>query len=94
MSRYYIMPIPKVYQFMKSPIKGYKYRVVFVWKGKQYARDFGNKRYGQFEDRTGLGLYAYKNHFDYVKRRAFWKRFHKYKDNPLYNVFWSLHFLW
>lgn len=35
---------------------------------------FGDTRYQQYEDATGLGRYSKKDHFDDVRRRAYFLR--------------------
>ena len=70
---------------------GYKkYRVVTP-DGK--VVQFGDKRYGQYKDRTPLKLYSHLDHKD-LKRRASYRKRHNY-PKPKYSPGWfALKYLW
>lgn len=71
-----------------------KYRVEIWEKGKKIKTiQFGDKRYGQYRDKTPLKLYSSKNHLD-LKRRASYRSRHNY-DKPKYSAGWfALKYLW
>lgn len=65
-----------------SPVKYKKYRADVIIDGKLYKNvDFGDKRYQQYEDRTGLNLYSNLNHYDKHRRELYHKR-HIHDNKP------------
>lgn len=56
------------YTFRKSTKKHKKYDAVFA-NGKVVS--FGDDRYQQYKDSTGLGLYSYLDHLDLKRRKSF-----------------------
>ena len=74
-----------------------KYKVVIrrKVKGKDTKRtvQFGDKRYGQYKDKTPLKLYKKKNTLDKKRRKAYKAR-HTYAK-PRYSAGWfALKYLW
>ncbi len=57
-------------EIKKSTRKNKKYMVKY--EGKTYH--FGDNRYPQFKDSTGLGLYSHLDHGDKERRRKYFKR--------------------
>lgn len=52
-----------------------KYRVVISDKGKKIKTvQFGDRRYGQYKDKTSLKLYSKKNTLDPKRRKAYYAR--------------------
>jgi hypothetical protein len=81
--------------FSKSLTKNKKYDAILKNKksGKIKKISFGDIRYGQFFDNTGLNLYTNLNHGDKVRRRLYYNR-HGISA-PLYSSKWFSHkFLW
>jgi|TARA_R110000744_G_scaffold91671_1_gene177791 hypothetical protein len=74
-----------------------KYKVVIRRKvnGKDTKKtvQFGDKRYGQYKDKTPLKLYKKKDTLDKKRRKAYKAR-HTY-DKPRYSAGWfALNYLW
>ncbi len=77
-------------QWMASPIKSKKYRVLLS-DGKTV--DFGSSLHQQYRDTTPLKLYSSMDHNDPHRRSMYYKR-HK-KNYAPYSADWlSKHFLW
>lgn len=54
---------------------------------------FGDSRYGQYKDTTGLGLYSHKDHLDKKRKQSYYAR-HGKKAIP-YSAKWFSHrYLW
>ena len=52
-----------------------KYRVVISDKGKKIKTvQFGDRRYGQYKDKTSLKLYSKKDTLDPKRRKAYYAR--------------------
>ncbi len=64
-------------KFEKSKVKNKKYSVITP-KGKKI--NFGDKRYSQFKDTTGLGLYSDLDHNDKKRKKNYCKRSGNIKD--------------
>ena len=78
------------FQLKKSTRKHKKYMAVFK-NGK--AVHFGDNRYEQFKDSTGLGVYSHLNHGNLERRKRYYSR-HGTKTK-LYSAKWFSHkFLW
>lgn len=94
---YFLKKDYKFKKFIKSPIKFKKYRAILVDKksNKEITLDFGDNRYEQYNDSTGLGIYSHKNHND-KKRRTNYRNRHKYflKDGYFSPGYFSYYFLW
>jgi len=58
-------------KFEKSKSKNKKYSVITP-SGKKI--NFGDKRYEQFEDTTGLGLYSHLDHKDKKRKESYCSR--------------------
>ena len=90
----------RLYQFVKfqkSKVKNKKYAAIL--KNKQTGRtvivNFGDTRYEQYEDSTGLGLYEHLDHNDKKRRSSYISR-HKIHLRPGYYspAFFSYNYLW
>jgi hypothetical protein len=83
--------------FEKSKIKHKKYNGIIQHKtsGRIVKIPFGDDRYGQYRDQTGLGVYSDKDHmdsfriFNYIQRHKKWV-----KDGYFSPGFFSLMYLW
>ena len=74
----------------KSTRQHKKYMAVFP-NGKKVH--FGDNRYQQFKDSTGLGVYSALNHGDSARRRRYYSRHGKHADK--YSAKWFAHkYLW
>ena len=71
----------------ESPLLRKKYRAYIQHKITKVIRylDFGDSRYGQYEDTTGLNLYSKYDHKDKTRRQNYFKRFSNtpYKKDAL-----------
>jgi len=85
--------------FEKSNHKYKKYSVISP-KGK--IIHFGDTRYEQYKDSTGLGIYSHLDHLDQERRKRYLARAKKIKDkngkltwnNPESSNYYSIRFLW
>ena len=86
----------KLIKFEKSTRKHKKYAAVLEHKitKRQVKVHFGDQRYQQWQDNTGLGLYSHLNHGD-KKRRANYRARHKKDNLKDYTAgYFSYYFLW
>ena len=90
----------KIYKFVrfeKSKTKNKKYDAVLQnKKSKREKRlPFGDVRYQQFKDQTGLGLYSHLDHNDQIRRRYYISRHTNFIKDGYYSPgHFSLYFLW
>ena len=87
----------KFIKFIKSPIKFKKYRAILINKKtkKTVSLDFGDNRYEQYKDSTGIGLYTYKNHDNKQRRKNYRSRHRGFlKDGHYSPGYFSFYFLW
>lgn len=99
----------KILKFNKSPKKYKKYRATIKNLNTKQIRyvDFGDNRYEQYKDRTGLGHYTRKNHNNKKRMENYFSRhsgtknrkksieYEKKKSNGLYNAkILSHEYLW
>jgi len=90
----------KEYSFIKfeqSHLKNKKYNAVLVngKTGRQVKVPFGDSRYQQFKDSTGLGLYSHLDHGDKARRAAYRLRHNKDRDPENYTPGnYALKYLW
>lgn len=85
-------------RFERSHLPNKKYDAVLRNRhtGKLTRIPFGDSRYEQFKDTTGLGLWSHKDHGDNVRRRAYWDRHRKDMDyNDIFTAgYFSKKYLW
>jgi len=83
--------------FEKSSTKNKKYNGIFknIDTGKLKKLPFGDRRYSQYKDSTGLGLFSHLDHVD-PKRRALYRKRHSkdIKKGYYSNGLLSMRFLW
>lgn len=83
--------------FTKSNRKNKKYMATVrnIYTGEINTMHFGDLRYQQFKDTTGLGLYSHLNHLDKKRQYSYIKRhvgnILPYHFSPGY---FSLRYLW
>jgi tetrahydromethanopterin S-methyltransferase subunit E len=62
------------YILLPSTRKHKKYMAVFVDSTKKAPVHFGDNRYPQYKDSSGLGKYTHLNHGDAARRRRYYQR--------------------
>lgn len=94
---YYSMKDWKLITFEKSKTKNKKYDMILqnLVNNKIVRISFGDSRYEQFKDSTGIGLYTHKDHGD-LKRRQLYRQRHAKDIRPGYYSpgYASYYFLW
>lgn len=83
-------------KFQKSSLKNKKYQAILKNKntGSLVKIHFGDPNYGQFEDKTGLGLYSHLDHQN-PKRRLSYQARHKINNLKPYSPnYFSWYYLW
>lgn len=83
-------------KFKKSNTKNKKYDAILIHKktGRTKTVPFGDIRYEQYKDSTGLGLYSHKNHGDEKRRKNYISRHNKTAKNKFSSSWFSMYFLW
>lgn len=86
----------KFLKFRKSQTKNKKYDAILINKKtkKEKIIPFGDKRYEQYKDSTGLNLYTFKNHLDTKRRTNYRKRHARTSKNKFSSSWFSYYFLW
>ena len=87
----------KIIEFKKSNMKNKKYAAILEHKSSKRKKtiNFGDCRYKQYKDTTGLGLYSHKDHLDKKRRDAYKLRHHKdIRDGEFSAGYFSMNFLW
>lgn len=83
----------EMYKPFVSKAKNKKYSV-FVYKdGKRKLIHFGDKRYPQFQDTTGVGAYSHLDTKDKERQRLYFIR-HGFSNDETSPKYWSNRFLW
>lgn len=94
---YFPMSEYKFIKFEKSNRKHKKYNAIIQNKitKKNVKIPFGDNRYEQFLDITGLGAYSHKNHLDIFRRENYRKRHKTFLKHDMFSAgFFSYYFLW
>lgn len=86
----------KFKEFKKSNTKYKKYDAILEHKntGRTKTIPFGDVRYEQYKDSTGLGLYSDKNHGDKQRRKNYKSRHNKTSKNKFSSSWFSMKYLW
>jgi hypothetical protein len=87
----------KFIKFQKSNTANKKYDAILQNKKTKKLKKipFGDKRYEQFQDTTGLEIYSNKDHKDKERRLNYRKRHRTYIKDGYYSAgFFSLNYLW
>lgn len=84
------------YTFRKSKRKHKKYDAILhdTNTGKTKIISFGDTRFLQYKDSTGLGLYSHLDHNDKERRKLYRIRHYKTHFKKYSPSWWSWHFLW
>lgn len=83
-------------RFEQSNTKNKKYDAILLNKltNKEKRIPFGDIRYEQYKDTTGLGLYSKLNHLD-LKRREHYRTRHEGEQNHKFSSgYFSWYYLW
>jgi len=93
------IPFPENYNFIrfeKSSTINKKYDAYLRNKktGKILRVSFGDNRYQQYKDRTGLGLYSHMDHKDAQRRKNYLTRHAGDKDFKYSSGWFSARYLW
>jgi hypothetical protein len=85
----------KFIKFKKSDKKNKKYTaIIYNNKTKRINNvHFGDTRYQQYKDSTGLGLYSHLDHND-KERRRYHKRHYKTSKKKYSPSYFSMKYLW
>lgn len=94
-----ILENPENYKFIsfrKSSTKNKKYDAILKNKltGKNKIIPFGDLRYSQYKDNTGLKLYSDLDHLDLKRRELYKKRHHKDVNNLFSSGYFANKYLW
>lgn len=86
----------RLIKFEKSNTKHKKYDAILkhIGNGKIKRIPFGDKRYEQYKDSTGLDLYSHKDHGDRKRLQSYRMRHAKTAKNKFSSSWFSWHFLW
>jgi len=85
----------KLLRFEISATKNKKYDAILRHNSGQIKKiPFGDKRYEQFRDSTGLGVYSNLDHGDRKRQINYLKRMEKSKDNLFSSSYFSSNYLW
>lgn len=76
----------------KSPIKGKKYTIIIMDKGKRKVVHFGSSTEGQFHDK--IGLYSSKDNNSKTRKKAFYGRFGGRSTDKTSALYYSQKYLW
>ncbi len=76
----------------KSPIKGKKYTIIIMDKGKRKVIHFGAAGMPQFKDK--VGLYSHLDNNDPKRKTAFYARFGGKTNDKTSPLYYSQRFLW
>lgn len=93
---YYSMKKYKLLKYRKSKTKHKMYDAILLDKNeKQHIVPFGDKRYENYRDKTGLNLYPHLIHNDKKRRKRFRTRHKHYLKNGFYSPsYFSYYILW
>lgn len=86
-------------EFEPSRRKHKKYNAVLrnVNTGRYVRVPFGDTRYAQYRDSTGLGLWSHVDHGDNIRRSSYWNRHRREMKDGIENYtagWFALNYLW
>jgi hypothetical protein len=86
----------KFIEFKKSKTKHKKYDAVLMHKktNKLKVVPFGDARYEQFKDSTGLGIYSHLNNNDSKRRTSYRRRHDGEQHNKYSSGYFAYNYLW
>jgi hypothetical protein len=92
---YYSMKKYKLFGYRKSRTKHKMYDAILINNGKKNIVPFGDKRYENYRDETGLNLYPHLIHNDKERRKRFRTRHKHYLKKGFYSPsYFSYYILW
>ena len=93
---YYSMRDWTLKGFEKAKAQNKKYIAIIVNKdGETKKINFGDNRYEQYKDNTGLGIYSNLDHNDISRRRLYRLRHHKDIEEECFSSgYFALKYLW
>ena len=94
---YFSMNEYKLKGFEKATAVNKKYDAILVNKSTKKIKriPFGDSRYEQYRDSSGLGLYSSKDHNDKKRRQLYRNRHFKDLRDGYYSAgYLSYHYLW
>ena len=94
---YFSMNEYKLNGFERSKTKNKKYDAILIDKSTKKIKriPFGDSRYEQYRDSSGLGLYSSKDHNDKKRRQLYRQRHAKDLRNDYYSAgYFSMRYLW
>lgn len=81
------------YKPFVSKAKSKKYSVLIMKDGKPKLIHFGDSRYTQFKDTTGVGAWSHLDNKDPERRRLYFIR-HGLSNDETTPKYWANRFLW
>ena len=87
----------KLKGFERSNTKNKKYDAILIHNTNKKERRiaFGDSRYQQYKDTTGLKLYTTKDHGDTIRRNSYMKRHSGDIQTGKYSAgYFSMNYLW
>jgi hypothetical protein len=87
----------KLKTFERSNTKNKKYNAVLINKTTKKIKriPFGDSRYEQYKDSTGMGLYSNRDHNDKTRRDLYRNRHNKDLKDGYYSAgYFSYKYLW
>lgn len=85
----------KLLRFEISEQKNKKYNAILRHTNGHLKKiPFGDKRYEQFRDSTGLGIYSNLDHGDRKRQINYLKRHEKTRHNLYSSSYFSANYLW
>lgn len=86
----------KLLRFEPSKTKHKKYDAILLNEQTKRTKrvPFGDTRYEQYKDQTGLGKFTHKNHLDKQRRQAYHKRHASDKKNKFSAGYFAAKYLW
>ena len=92
---YYSKKDYKLIGFEKSKTKNKMYDAILLKGNKKYKVPFGDKRYQNFRDITGLNLYPHLIHDDNKRRKNYRTRHKHFLKKGYYSPgYFSYYYLW
>lgn len=86
----------KFLRFEVSKTKNKKYDAILLNEETKREKrvPFGDKRYEQYKDSTGLGKYSHKDHLDKERRKAYHQRHASDKGKKYSAGYFAAKYLW
>lgn len=94
---YYAIALYRFIEFQKSHTKNKKYDAIIQRKttGRYCRIPFGDSRYQQYKDSTGLGIYSHLDHGDQKRRKLYRARHEQHAALDYFSPsYFSYFYLW